>query len=211
MVGSPENLSVRERLLKAADDLFYQQDVHTVGIDRILAQAGVAKASLYGTFGSKEELVRAYLEARAARSRGRIERKLDGLEDPRERILAIYDAIGEGFTDGMSRGCPFVRVGAEAPCGPSAAREVALAYRQWRRDLFIDLARQLGAEDAVALGRHLSFLLDGAAVAASLEGEINAPAAAREAAEALLDGLAARKRLGPSTPSKAGSKKKKQK
>ena len=56
--------SARERLLAAANELFYDEGVHTVGIDRIIEQAGVAKASLYNTFGSKDELVRAYLQAR---------------------------------------------------------------------------------------------------------------------------------------------------
>ena len=58
--------SARERLLAAANELFYNEGVHTVGIDRVIEQAGVAKASLYNTFGSKDELVRAYLEGRHA-------------------------------------------------------------------------------------------------------------------------------------------------
>ena len=57
----------RERLLAAANELFYNEGVHTVGIDRVIEQAGVAKASLYNTFGSKDELVRAYLESRHTR------------------------------------------------------------------------------------------------------------------------------------------------
>ena len=60
--GPAAKPSARERLLTAADELFYQEGVHTVGIDRVIEQAGVAKASLYNTFGSKDELVRAYLE-----------------------------------------------------------------------------------------------------------------------------------------------------
>ena len=60
--------SARERLLAAASELFYAEGVHTVGIDRVIERAGVAKASLYNTFGSKEELVRAYLESRHART-----------------------------------------------------------------------------------------------------------------------------------------------
>ena len=63
---------MRDRLLAAANELFYEEGIHTVGIDRVLEHAGVAKASLYGTFGSKEELVRAYLEQRAQARRERI-------------------------------------------------------------------------------------------------------------------------------------------
>ena len=61
---SAERPSARERLLAAADELFYEEGVHTVGIDRVIERAGVAKASLYNTFGSKDELVRAYLTSR---------------------------------------------------------------------------------------------------------------------------------------------------
>ena len=64
--AGPARASARERLLAAANELFYNEGVHTVGIDRVIEQAGVAKASLYNTFGSKDELIRAYLESRHA-------------------------------------------------------------------------------------------------------------------------------------------------
>ena len=69
-----DRLSARERLLAAADELFYEEGVHTVGIDRIIERAGVAKASLYNTFGSKDELIRAYLEGRYVARQERITR-----------------------------------------------------------------------------------------------------------------------------------------
>ena len=68
-----DNRPARERLLAAADELFYEQGIHTVGIDRIIERAGVAKASLYSTFGSKDELVRAYLESRDESRRVRVQ------------------------------------------------------------------------------------------------------------------------------------------
>src|SRR3954469_17749923 len=83
---------VRERLLASADELFYREGINNVGIDRILEHAGVAKASLYTTFGSKDELVRAYLEQRNEKRRARIERHLAGKRSPREKLLAIFDA-----------------------------------------------------------------------------------------------------------------------
>src|SRR4051812_15146435 len=88
--GSP-----RDRLLAAADELFYEEGVHTVGIDRVIERAGVAKASLYSTFGSKEELVRAYLAARAQDRRARITQRIAQHDQPRDRILAIFDVLGE--------------------------------------------------------------------------------------------------------------------
>src|ERR1043166_7229359 len=90
--AKPEG-SARERLLTAATELFYEEGVHTVGIDRVIERAGVAKASLYSTFGSKEELVRAYLAGRAEARRLRITARLARHEHPRDRILTIFDGL----------------------------------------------------------------------------------------------------------------------
>src|SRR3954447_19272215 len=91
--------SARERLLSAADDLFYREGVQSVGIDRIVQQAGVAKASLYNLFGSKEALVQAYLDARHANTREQFERALTRFRTPRERLLGVFDAQGQLFTE----------------------------------------------------------------------------------------------------------------
>ena len=82
--------SARERLLAAANELFYAEGVHTVGIDRVIEKAGVAKASLYNTFGSKDELVRAYLEIRRAGVVRRITQAVERYDTPRERLLAVF-------------------------------------------------------------------------------------------------------------------------
>jgi len=83
--------SARDRLLAAANELFYNEGVHTVGIDRVIEQAGVAKASLYNTFGSKDELVRAYLETRHASVTRRITQAVERYDTPRERLLAVFE------------------------------------------------------------------------------------------------------------------------
>src|ERR1051326_1091110 len=99
--------SARERLLAAANELFYAEGVHTVGIDRVIERAGVAKASLYNTFGSKDELIRAYLTARLAARKERVRRGLAVHDTARERILGIFDTLGEIFADPSYRGCAF--------------------------------------------------------------------------------------------------------
>src|SRR5262249_18343419 len=95
--GSQVRQSARERLLAAANDLFYREGVHTVGIDRVIDQAGVAKASLYNTFGSKDELVAAYLEGRRANVTTRITRYLERYTTPREKLLGVFQAHGQPF------------------------------------------------------------------------------------------------------------------
>src|SRR5882724_12232385 len=106
--------SPRDRLLAAANELFYEEGVNTVGIDRIIERAGVAKASLYSSFGSKDELVRSYLQARYLARRERIEKKLLTSDTPREKLLAIFDVLAELMATPGFRGCAFVRAGAES-------------------------------------------------------------------------------------------------
>src|SRR3954471_16938917 len=104
--------SARERLLAAANELFYEEGVHTVGIDRVIERAGVAKASLYSTFGSKEELVRAYLAGRAEARQRRISKRIAAHDNPRDRILSIFDLLGEQVVLPTYRGCAFINASA---------------------------------------------------------------------------------------------------
>jgi len=182
-----ERGSARERLLTAADKLFYAEGVHVVGVDRIVEQAGVTKASLYNTFGSKDELVRAYLDQHMRQRQERIARILTAKDTPRERIVAIFAEV-EGFLAGSQfRGCRFISAAAEARPG-DASEVMAGKYRTWLLTLFTDLAEAAGAIDAKQLGRRLLLLYDGAAVAARMDPDRDAAARAMHSAVvALLD------------------------
>ena len=115
--GRHPHRTARQRLLDAADELFYDKGVHTVGIDRIIEHAGVAKASLYNTFGSKEELVEAYLGSRHARTTARLTDAVGQHTDPVARVYAVFDAQAEILAQPDFRGCAFVSASAEAPPG----------------------------------------------------------------------------------------------
>lgn len=179
--------SARERLLAAADELFYAEGIHTVGIDRVIERAGVAKASLYDCFGSKEELIRAYLADRQQARQARIAAMLARCTSPRERLLGVFDVMGATFAQPGFRGCAFVRASAEARPG-GAVKAVCDGSRGWIRALFTDLARQAGATDPAALAQQLVLLYDGATISAQMDGNWSAAAAARAVAAALLDG-----------------------
>src|SRR3954465_7155915 len=97
--------SARQRLLDAADRLFYAEGVHPVGIDRIIEEAGVAKGSLFYNFSGKDDLVAAYLAGRDQRRRDRIARHSEGLTTPLARLLAVLDALGDSVVEPGSRGC----------------------------------------------------------------------------------------------------------
>jgi AcrR family transcriptional regulator len=143
----PSRASARERLLAAASELFYAEGVTSVGIDRVIEKAGVAKATLYNAFGSKDELVRAYLQARHAATRERMTRELAArYATPAERLVGVFEVQGLSFTDPAFRGCAFVSASAEARPG-GAVEEESGTYRTWVHELFHDLAVEAGAKD----------------------------------------------------------------
>ena len=149
----------RERLLKAADELFYAEGINSVGIDRVIERADVARASLYSTFGSKDELIRAYLEQRMEITKARLRAAAEAHDDPREALLSVFGVQAATFARPGYQGCAFNRASAEAPPG-SAAYEVPRAYRRWLHDFLRDLAaaagvpsRTVGQPDPPALRR----------------------------------------------------------
>jgi AcrR family transcriptional regulator len=178
--------SARERLLASANELFYDEGIQTVGIDRVIEHAGVAKASLYNTFGSKEELIRAYLDARRESLATRITANVERFTTPRDRLLGVFDAQHAIITDSEYRGCAFARASAEARPG-SCVMDAAKAYRAWIRSLFARLADEAGVPDPDALARQLHLLYDGAGQAARMDGDLSASLEARASAELLLD------------------------
>src|SRR5258708_8476172 len=101
-------VSARDRLLAAADELFYAEGVHVVGVDRIVERAGVTKASLYNTFGSKDELVRAYLENHFRRRQARVAHLLAANTTPRERVLAMFGELEHLLAGTTLPPCPFI-------------------------------------------------------------------------------------------------------
>jgi AcrR family transcriptional regulator len=189
--------SARERLLAAADELFYHEGVQSVGVDRVVQKAGVAKASLYSLFGSKEELVQAYLDARHDETRKQVERTLTRFRTPRERLLGVFDAQGQLFTEPDFNGCAHMTASAEARHG-GPVESANDRFRQWVRTLFTDLAQEAGVADPVELARQLHLLYDGAGVSARMDRDPSAATTARSAAAALFD--AAAKDAQPADP-----------
>src|ERR1700742_753283 len=109
--------SPRERLLAACDELFYRDGIHATGIDAVIEKAGVAKGSLYYNFGGKDDLVAAYLRGRHDAWRERVEGRQAGIDDPEQKILAVFDAIADYVSLPEFRGSPFAKQKAEAEEG----------------------------------------------------------------------------------------------
>ena len=160
--GSAPRVSARERLLAAADELFYEEGFNLVGIDRVIEHAGVAKASLYDCFGSKEELIRSYLQQRHEARQARLRERLALCATPREKILAVFDSMAEAAAKPDFRGCAFVNALAELGSEDSEARKLAVAYKETRRLWYRDLLSRLDVDDPDTLATQLSLLVDGA-------------------------------------------------
>ena len=177
----------RERLLAAANELFYEEGVHTVGIDRVIEHAGVAKGSLYNTFGSKDELIHAYLEARHENIAQRISRTVDRYDTPRERLLAVFEAQGDLFREPGYRGCAFARASAESHPGDLVERAAERATAPGCVRCSRASPGRPGVPDAPGLARQFHLLYDGSGQSARMDHDPAAATAARAAAEALLD------------------------
>ena len=186
---SPARLPARERLLSAADELFYEHGINVVGIDRVIEKAGVAKASLYGCFDGKEDLIRSYVQARDERRRARILERIKPLKHPEDKALAVFDILSELAAQPEFRGCAFNRAGAES-APDSKVRSACEDAREWMRQFFLSIAREARAKDPETLARQLTVLYDGASVSAQFGGGATAVASARASAGLLLDAAA---------------------
>ena len=178
--------SARDRLLAAADELFYAEGIHTVGIDRVIEQAGVAKATLYSAFGSKDGLIRAYLQARLDARKERITAVPGPARDARERILGVFDDLGRTCAKPDFHGCPFVNASAESP-PDGVVQEVSDESRAWTRALFDGARGDAGAADPEQLTRQLVQLYDGAMVSARMDRDSDVAATAKATAAAIVD------------------------
>jgi len=192
----------RDRLLDAASELFYEHGVHTVGIDTIIERAAVAKATLYSAFGIKEELVRAYLEARHASRRAAVLAEMALHDDPGGKLLALFDVLVTTVKQPGFCGCAFANASAES--GPdSAAAEVTRKVREWLLGVMAEQATALGAADPASLARQLTLLYDGALAQSRLDRGPAAATAAKAAAQVLVDAATPAGRKPRARPARA--------
>ena len=175
---------MRERLLDAADHLFYAEGVRAVGIDRVLAEADAAKASLYLHFGCKDELVAAYVGRRTAAAQESIESFMSTIA-PEHRALRFFDWVVAWTEAPEFRGCPMQHVVSEIPDASHPARVAAAAQREWLMARFTEWVKAAGVDNPKATASALLVLFDGAIAATAQDGPQRARDA-RWAAKSLL-------------------------
>ena len=178
----------RERILETAEDLFYREGIHAVGIDTIIEKSGVAKMSLYRNFASKDDLVAAYLEARSQR----YWQWWDGVmarnaNEPRRQLHDLFEAIAVRTRRPEFRGCAFMKAAAEFPEEGCRARVAALAHKKEMRGRLLKLCRTIGARQPKVLCNQLQMLIEGAYSTAGILGKRDAVKASAKAAEAMIN------------------------
>jgi AcrR family transcriptional regulator len=180
---SRDTTAMADRILRTADRLFYREGIRAIGVDRVAAEAGISKRTLYNHYPSKDALIVAYLQRRA--------RPLALTDEPpAQQILALFDGLERGFADARFRGCPFVNAVAELGEADHPAHPIARRFKQERRDSLHVLTARLGCADAGDLAAQLALLLDGAIVGALVSGDPAVARTARRAAETLLNAAA---------------------
>ena len=169
-----------ERILAAADKLFYEQGIRAVGVDTIAAEAGVSKRTLYNYYPAKDDLIAAYLTARF--------KHIEPSDAPaREQVLGYFDYLERVFANAKFRGCPYINAVAELSDPKHAAAGIALQFKEQRRLWFRALLQRLDIKHADALATQLQLLTEGALSAALVRGDPAIARSARAAAEVLLD------------------------
>ena len=180
----PEASPARRRLLDTATRLFYAEGIRAVGIDRIIAEAGVAKATFYKHFPSKDELVVAYIEEQDRLGRAAVAALPK--QPPREMIAAIMGRISEAVVAGGWRGCPFLNAAAEYPDPTSPVRQAIDARRSWYHDSLRNLLAADGDPAPSVTASLLVAVSDGLLESAYLDDPEKIPALVQEAVARLL-------------------------
>ena len=179
-----------DKILAAADKLFYAQGIRAIGVDTVAAEAGVSKRTLYNYYPSKDHLIAAYLTARF--------KQMAPSDAPaREQILAYFDYLERLIADGSFRGCPYVNAVAELGDPKHPATAIALQFKEQRRLWYQGLLERLSVRNPPELATQLQLIAEGVISTALVRGDPAAARAGRGAAEVLLDAATNRKKKPP--------------
>ena len=166
--GDTRPSEARERLLTTATRIFYAEGIHAVGVDRIIAEAKVTRATFYRHFPGKEDLILAYLQVVHQADRARVDAALATGASPVDSLLAVAGTIAESVRSPVFRGCAFLNAAAEYPHGDHPVHREIIAHRQWFLDTLTSVMAQVHEVTAQPAGRHFVMLRDGAMAAGCL-------------------------------------------
>lgn len=182
-----EGLRPGERILEAARHLFCRDGIHATGIDRILAEAGTAKMTLYNQFGSKEALVEAVLRREGEEWRSWLRAALRAAGDtPRARLESLFTVLRQWFESEDYSGCALMNAVAEYPKGDPRIQALALEHKAGVGAILGELIAEAGCTRPAELLGEMAILLDGAIIAALIGGDPSAADAAGRIAKLVI-------------------------
>lgn len=176
----------RQRIIAAASDLFYRDGISATGVDAVVARAHLSKPTLYRHFPSKELLVEAYLIERDRLNREALESVLARHDDPTDRLLAVFDWLGEWHNEPEFHGCAFARAAAELDSEAAGAFAVIRARKTWLRSRLLALCKEAQIPVPVQFSDALMLLVEGATTTAFVEGDKQSALKAKRVARALI-------------------------
>lgn len=178
--------AARERILETAFRLFYARGLRAVGVDTIIAESGVAKATFYRHFPAKDDLILAYLDRVDGVWSGQLHGAASAAgTEPCDQLVGLFDALGSACRRPGYRGCAFLNAAAETAPG-TPVHERTVAHKQQVLAWIRDLAEQAGATDPAGLARGLTLLLDGGLATGALDADPASATAAKASAKALV-------------------------
>jgi AcrR family transcriptional regulator len=180
--------SARERILETAYALFSRHGTRAVGVDRIIAECGIAKMTLYRNFPSKDDLILAFLERRDemwTRAWLQAEAQRRGAT-PAQRLLAIFDTFEGWFAREDFEGCSFINVMLELDDCDNPVRRASVRHLADIRAFVAGLAEQAGIQDPDGFARQWHILMKGSIVSAA-EGDLEAASRAKQMGVLLLE------------------------
>jgi AcrR family transcriptional regulator len=187
MATPSQKRSARQQILDIAVRLFYEHGYHSVGIDRIIAESGVAKMSLYRHFPSKDALIAAALDQMNTQFWHWIDGETGGASSPREKLIAIFHAVEKVATSYKCLGCAFQAAAADFPDFEHLNHKAALAHKEQVVNRLTELAHDAGLLKPRQLAQQLLLLMDGAWASARMYGTRGPAREVAAAAQALVD------------------------
>jgi AcrR family transcriptional regulator len=184
--GARRPSAAKQRLLEVADELFYAEGVNTVGIDRIIAQASVTKATFYKQYGSKDALIMEYILGRDRQVREHLESLVATSGTPAKALERYVQAIVSEIDAPQFRGCPFINAAAEFSDPSHPVRRAVLAHREWLTEFLDDLLRKTKHPFPGNAADELILLRDGAMTGAYAGDAIAATSALTRTAKRVI-------------------------
>lgn len=179
------------KILQTASRLFYEQGYHVTGINQVIAEAGVSKASFYHHFSSKEELCIAYLHKRHQNWFSWLQQEVELYEDHQERLLSLFTFLERWLPDSNFRGCAFLNIASEFPSPDSKIRLLVVNHKNALQDYIRQLVDRLNIStkknNTVMLADFIYILFEGAITESQIYRSTQAIQAAREAVKQLIN------------------------